>query len=81
MKKADTNTTKDHRRVITTRSVVVMLGEIGFVIAVPLIFFVFIGHSLDVRMGTKVTFLFIGIAIALASSVNTLYSLYKNLQK
>lgn len=81
MKKIQQPNKQHPNKVITTRSVVAMLGEIGFVVAIPLVFFVFVGHSLDTRLGTKVTFLFLGITIALASSAYTLYTMYKEIQQ
>ena len=81
MNKVDRSTSTTHQKTITNRSVVVMLGEVGFVVAIPLIFFVFIGHSLDVRFGMKVTFLFLGIFAALTSSSYTLYTMYKDINQ
>lgn len=56
-----------------------LLGEIGFVIAIPLVAFVYIGHWLDTKLGFKAVFIFVGLIIALTISSYIIYRKVKSL--
>jgi len=45
-----------------------MSGEIGFLIAVPLVFFVLVGIKIDRYLGTMPLFIIIGMFLAMAAS-------------
>lgn len=47
--------------------------EIGFLILIPLIFFVLLSRYLDVKLGTFPLFLIIGIVLALITSSLAIY--------
>jgi len=49
------------------------IGELGFIIALPLVGFVFLGHWLDLKMGLKACFVFLGIGAAVVLSSLTIY--------
>lgn len=58
--------------------VVQLLGEIGFVIAVPLVVFLLIGRWIDIRLQTNILFTLLGMGVSLATST---YIIYKKIQK
>lgn len=50
-----------------------ILGDIGFTISVPLVIFIYLGHILDIKFGTKIIFTLIGLPIAMTISIWSIY--------
>lgn len=50
-----------------------LLGEIGFIIAIPLVGSVFLGRWLDIQLGFRALFIFVGIVLALVTSSIVIY--------
>lgn len=57
-----------------------MLAEVGFIIALPLAILIFAGHWLDIRLGYKAVFIFVGLIVALAISSFLIYQKIKYLR-
>ncbi len=55
-----------------------LASELGFLIALPLIALVLVGHALDAKFGTKVVFTLLGMAIALGVSS---YAIWRKIKK
>ena len=69
MDKNSKNAINSNKNVFTKESMVSFASEFGFVIALPLILFVFVGRRLDARYGTNKFFVLLGILLALVSSI------------
>lgn len=59
--------------------VVKQVGQLGFIIALPLVILVFLGHWLDVKLGFRASFIFPGMILALSISGYAIYQKIKSI--
>lgn len=58
-----------------------IVGELGYIIALPLVAFLVIGHIIDLKLGTKVIFTLVGMALALGTSTYIIYRKIEEISK
>jgi hypothetical protein len=66
-------------KVLTPWYVVKQVGQLGFIIALPLVILIFLGHWLDVKLGFRAFFIFVGIFFALLTSGFAIYQKIKSI--
>jgi hypothetical protein len=58
-----------------------MMGELGYIIALPLVVFLLVGRYIDQQLQTKIFFTLFGMFLALALSTYIIYKKVINLSK
>lgn len=81
MDKTPENKANLDKSVWTRSRMVSFASEFGFVIALPLVIFVFLGRWLDACYGTEKLFVLLGILLALISSIIYLSKRINNIRK
>jgi len=75
------NSEKDKKNAFTFATLAGMVGELGFIIAVPLIVTILAGIWLDKKFGTIPLFIIVGILLAITTSAITIGRKIKHLNK
>lgn len=79
MKNIKTNTSRGQDPSLNSWQLLGLVGELGYIIALPLIILMLIGRWLDETLGTKVLFTILGLLLALVSSTYIIYRKIKRL--